>query len=238
MHDAFRTACCGAVVVLSLLGEAIAGPLISSNATGMPLWTNSRIVAGIGTQSMSGRIEFSVFAPGASPTSNFQLFLNANGFGVHTDPAASNEYVYVYQVYNTAAATNAFFPGVNIYTVGYEAQSDLTEIGSFSGTGNVNPGNKSIQGNNTQGGSAAWSFVAPKINFNQSSTLLWFTSPNGPRWDSGEMTASNASGEADQPPFGLGVPSPVPAPEPATAALATIGLIVLVAFRRFGRRGA
>jgi len=162
-----------------------------------------------GDDTLAVHVDFAVYAPGVFPEAG--------------DPSPGNEYVYAYQILNLEASTVP----VTAFSVGHEPGAVINNDGYIQdiGSGEVEPdiygvGSSSIQW--------IWALLGgEEIDPTERSSILLYTSPDGPQWD----TATMLNG---------GVPTPVgklpsPTPEPATIALMATGL-ALVGIGRARRR--
>ena len=162
-----------------------------------------------GDDTLATHIDFAVYAPGVFPEVD--------------DPSPGNEYVYAYQITNMEASTVP----ATAFSVGHEPGAVLNNDGYIQdlGSGEVEPdiygvGSSSIQW--------IWALLGgEEIDPTERSSILLYTSPDGPMWD----TATILNG---------GVPTPVgnlpsPTPEPATLGLMGVGLAFAV-YTRVRRR--
>jgi hypothetical protein len=158
-----------------------------------------------GGYSLTAEVDFAVYEPLAYPGS--------------VPLSGADDYVYAYQIFNSAAST----VGIGWFSVGLE-----------SGVTARNPGEDTSAGAPGQSGgqspwmarvgstSVSWLFD-PEVPVGGRSTTLLFTSPYGPTWKSGAL----ANGGLPTPGSGS-LPSPMP--EPASMALLGMGgLMMLVA---------
>lgn len=141
-----------------------------------------------------------------------------------SDPSGGNEYVYAYQIFSNNASTVS----ITAFSVG---------LADGSGAGNIGDDTSAFQPGVSGGvshdlasigsSSAHWGFgwsAGEEIPAGSNSTVLIFTSPNGPQWNSATVT------DGGLPVPGGDLPSPVP--EPGSLVLVLIGGALVLAKRR------
>ena len=194
-------------VVVGLAGSAAAGPL-NGHPNALPGWTGALVGQHSSGQTvLSVILDFAVFAPGAYPG---QV------------PGGAAQFVYAYQAFNQPATT----VGLTAVSVGLAAGSAAGNIGDDP---SVVPGMPGAPGGIAPDivaigtSSARWGFGwigGLEVGANQHSTVLVFTSPNGPKYEPATMMNGGLPT-----PIGV-VPSPIP--EPVTVVLISLGGFVLV----------
>ena len=198
------------VVTWLLSAPASAGP-IAGDVAAMPGFSGYRSYSYTGGgYTLTAEVDFAVYAPLAYP-----------GF----DPSSGADYVYAYQIFNSAESTVAvsfFSVGLEGGSAAYYAGQDISEDapGLVAGQSPF----LAMVGST----SVCWLFY-PGLPVGGHSTTLLFTSPYGPIWKSGAL----ADGGLPTPGSDL-VPSPMP--EPATVALVGIGSAMMIAVRVRRRR--
>ena len=232
MHGVMKSGCLAIVAVLCLIGQASAGILAAAaNDEAIAGWKGTRTMTGpvVGTHYVNALVDFAVFAPG-----DFQDFLDDpddNPITInpisYSDPSGGTEVVYAFQIFN--GDSNPYLTNI---TAGIDASDPVNNVAWITGTGMRTP-----SGNTFPGTSIRWNFAtsATRINDNQSSLILLYTSPRLPEWDHGQTGTGISSGlSAGRPDFPS--PGPVDAPEPGTFALGFLGLMVLGLAKYFRRR--
>ena len=185
------------VVTWLLSAPASAGP-IAGDATALPGFFGSRSYnyAEDGYTLMA-EVDFAVYAPLVYPGS---------------DPSSGADYVYAYQIFNSAAST----VGIGWFSVGLESgviarnQGEDTSLGAPGQSGGQSPLMSRVGST-----SVSWLFD-PEVPVGGHSMTLIFTSPYRPMWKSGAL----ADGGLPTPGSG---PLPSPMPEPATMAFLLAG---------------
>ena len=177
------------------------GDLLFNDPNALAHWSGERnLTASDGTFSINATVDFAVYAPGK---------FNAT-FG-SADLSGGAEYVYAYQVFNV---TDAASEEISKLSVGLVPLSGAHNIGIVTSppvlSGGVVPDIYRLSG-----GSARWNFDDPTIAYGDHSPVLFFTSPDAPRW----LSSSVQDG---LPAWAL-LPSPMAAPEPTTLALLLLG---------------
>lgn len=192
----------GLAVSAMFVGASVAeAGLLSANSGGaLPGFTGTQLFDdpaffGVSGLSISGNVDYAVFAPGA--------FGAAFPGG---DPSGGSDYVYAYQIENLD--TN-----ISKLTVGLDGDEPLGSVGFISDAGLVDPDNAAYVGSGPT--SAAWDFTQLALPSGQSSAVLFFTSAAAPEWHSSTLAATNSAANSHN------LPSPLP--EPATLSLLAIG---------------
>jgi len=198
------------VVVLLLNGSA-AGGVLAGDPNGMGgEWQGTRIFDTAnfyGTTYYTADIDYCVYQPGQF-TETF-----TPDTGHEPDPT---HYVYAYQI---ADVTSSYGGYVNRFSVGLNG-GDEEEAGIWylPASGNVDPSNSSFAPF-----TAGWDFN-PSVYVGDTSSVLYFSSPYGPEWDTSTVTGYFTAGDTQL------VPSPLP--EPGTLALLCIGFVAVLRARR------
>ena len=140
------------------------------------------------------------------------------------DPSGGSEYVYAYQVLNRVESTVA----VSVLSIGLEDPALANNIDDDISSGAPGfPGGIGPDMCVVGGSSARWAFGwfgGSEIGPEEDSSVLIFTSPQGPRWNSSTVVDG-----------GLPVPAgnlPSPVPEPATLSLLALGAVGALIRRR------
>jgi hypothetical protein len=224
-HGSFLPAALVAVAILSAVPTLASGGILDTTPHALAGWQgkNDHINPGMPPfiPALDADVEWAVFAPGS-----FQLMLDEEGIPfVDPNPAS---YTYAYQVINWAS-TNA----VDFFTVGVDAEDPLDGaapnfVPALLSGGTVDPGDMGYNGGTHGGpnsgvdGSVKWDFIAA-LGVGQSTGILFFSSPQGPQWDSSVVTSGLSADSQD-------VGSPVP--EPLTLTILAGGGLSLVLHRR------
>jgi len=205
---------CACVLWLGLMGPPAWGGLLADSGLAMSGWkgtvtshyTYDSIV-------LDAVLDFAVFDLGDYPGD---------------DPSSGSEYVYAYQVFNLSSST----VGVTAFSVGLASGSGAGNIGDdTSGTQPGVAGGISSDLASIGSASAHWGFgwaSGSEIAPGSHSTVLLFTSPNEPEWNSATVTNGGL------PVPGADMPSPVP--EPGSLSVIFLGSALLLARRRRSRR--
>lgn len=201
------------IALLAGPAERAAADILADDPNAMPAWqgTNSSDVTSGGMR-IKVDVDFAVFAPGEYPGD---------------DPSGGTDYVYAYQFFNDAVSDVA----VCVFSVGIGTNAGADNIGDDpAGPGADSGVPPDLCTISQASASARWAFgwtdTGVEVMPGQNSTVLIYTSPNGPRW----CVASVIDG-------GLPVPVgelPAPVPEPASAMLLLLG--ALGALGRLRRR--
>lgn len=149
------------------------------------------------------------------------------GFYPGVDPSLGLQYVYAYQVFNLPASTVA----LTAFSVGLDPLAVAVNPGADNTIGVVVPPGITPDLFVIGSSSARWGFGwigGAEVNPNQQSTVVLFTSPGSPKWE----TCTTMDGGVPTP-AGL-LPSPIP--EPGTITLISVGGLAIL-LRRRRRRG-
>lgn len=195
-------------VALSVLscGNPAWAALLADNANALDGWHDTLIAEhSSGEDVLSMKVDYAVFAPGQYPG---QV------------PDKDSQYVYAYQAFNQAVSTVA----LTAFSVGLDPLADADNIGDDASAGQPGVGGGVSPDLAIVGTSSArwgWGWIGGfEVGADEHSTVVLFTSPNAPTWD----TATMLNGGFPTP-VGL-LPSPVP--EPATASLLALGLAAML----------
>jgi hypothetical protein len=170
-----------------------------------------------------GDIEYAVFN-----STNFPIAFPG-------EVVAAGEVVYAFQVYNAGARGD-----ITTFTAGL---ADLAPLGDglddnefvnlgdqdfIAGTGQ-NPSSSNVTASAiygaANGSSVRFNFgtaAADRLNAGEWSSVLFYTSPHGPRWDNGSTSSGQGQSRIPGPEFGIddnGIP------EPASLALMSLGML-------------
>jgi hypothetical protein len=151
---------------------------------------------------ISADVDYAVYPPGKYALSSDQHLNNP------TDPSGGSDYVYAYQIWNSAASNS----GLDGFSMGF---SDLVDnghdqkapanIGFLSGFG-LAPSSSYFVPLTPPAQSGRWDFN-PTILSGGNSTILLYTSKNGPEWDRASILGGGLANTQNL---------PNPTPEPAT----------------------
>ncbi len=170
-----------------------------------------------GSLSVSGNIEYAVYAPGQ---------FNAS-FGTGADPSNGTQYVYAYQVDNTgtvpAGGRNISLLGVTLLPT--NGATNIESLPLTYGNFGVVPAASGFAGSPPT--TARWLYTSTTIGLGASSQILLFTSPKGPSFASAAITGGGLIANTIPAQY---VPTPIP--EPSTFALMAIAGTCLMMLRR------
>ncbi|MCC6682087.1 MAG: PEP-CTERM sorting domain-containing protein [Phycisphaeraceae bacterium] len=220
---------------LALISVAANAGILASSTNAMGAWQGSRnFVNSAGPMVLDVNLDFAVFAPGT-----LGLFLSEYSITptAETNAVPGSSYVYAYQIITNPSDTedilqltvgSSAFSGVLAGTVDGLAPATLVLPGT------VDAALKAFQGDDIgqpglQPTSALWDFVSGStalLNAGESSAILFFSSTDGPVWDSAMVNAGLLVGQSN---FGnlTGTGVPRPSPEPASLFLIGMGAALL-----------
>jgi hypothetical protein len=155
-------------------------------------------------------VDFAVFAPGGFGLS----------YGGAADPSGGTEYVYAYQIHNTAPGAVGD-RSISTMTVGLDGDESPAGVG-FVLAGGLAPSASSFVPAGPPFTSARWSYTGALLAPGMTSEILLFTSPNGPEMDDASLIGGINDTQL--------LPSPVP--EPASVVLLVLGAAALLIVRR------
>lgn len=186
-----------------------------------------------------GDIEYAVFNS-AGFTAAFPGENTPNGGA--TDP---NEVIYAFQVYDNGAKPIGIFqfsagladlgpPALPLHHGDNEDDNELVTAGDadFVALGGQSPDFTQVIASALHapsGSNVKWTFAESLKS--EWSAVLYYTSPNGPRWDNGSTTTGAGQSRIPAPEVGVPVPEGE-IPEPSSLMLAAAALIGLSAMRR------
>ncbi len=181
---------------------------------GVPtMWQGTRpyfALPPVGAGQLKADVDFAVFAPGMFGLS----------YGAAADPSGGTDYVYAYQIHNTAGGAVGD-RSISSMTVGLDGDESPAGIG-FVPAGGLAPSSSSFIPAGPPFTSAAWSFNPLLAPGGTTSEILIFTSPHGPELDNASLIGGINNTQL--------LPSPVP--EPATFVLLSLGAVALLVIRR------
>jgi hypothetical protein len=149
---------------------------------------------------ISADVDYAVYPPGQ--------FALSSSLDNPTDPSGGSDYVYAYQIWNSAASNvglNAFSMGFGDLVDNGHDQKEPANIGFLSGFG-LAPSSSYFVPATPPAQSGRWDFN-PTILPNGNSTILLYTSKNGPEWDKASVLGGGLADTENL---------PNPTPEPAT----------------------
>jgi len=197
------------VVLLGCASLATAGP-IAGGVDALPGFYGSRSYSyTAGGDTLTADVDFAVYAPLAYPGSG-------SSFGA--------DYVYAYQIFNSALST----VDVSFFSVGLESGAIARNAGEDASAGAPGQSGGQSPWMAIVGSTSVYWLFDPGVPVGGHSTTLLFTSPYGPTWKSGAL----ADGGLPTPGSGL---LPSPTPEPATMALVALGGAATLIRRRRGK---
>ena len=167
------------LAMLSVLGTLLAvasvaqADLLLDDPNAMPGWSGQQeFFKTDGVFLINVKVGYAVYAPGKFDDT----------FSI-TDPSGGSDYVYAYQVLNLL---NPGSEEISKLSVGLIPLNGAHNIGMVTSlpvpVGAIVP-----TGLHLSGSSARWNFDDPTILYGEQSVVLFFTSPNAPRWLSGSV---------------------------------------------------
>lgn len=182
-------------MVLLAMGGTAAGGLLTSDTAAYDGWHGSQTFSALSF--LNAEVDYAVYAPGQ--------FHDSAALDYPTDPSGGTEYVYAYQILNNTGGSIS----VSTLTVGltgdggpYQGYNkQVSNIEQIPYAGDDSPSGENFSGSPAT--SALWTF-SPALPVGQESSILVFTSPFPPEFDTASVGGSlGAMGQ---------LPSPVPEP--------------------------
>jgi PEP-CTERM motif len=220
-----RNSLAAALILLLATSASVKGGPLLVDANAMPGFQGFQDYLAVIPATVSGRVEYAVYAPGM-----FDLSY-PNPAMPGADPSNGTEWVYAYQVYNTGTAADLQITGL---TVGLDALADPHSVGILNplyGDNGKDPDSSFFSPSSGPPlSSTRWSYTGAATRLfggapGEHSEILLFTSPHPPTYRDGGILGGAAPAPAL-------LPSPVP--EPGTIVLFAVGAMILAAARRRG----
>ena len=222
MHMKIATMVRAALLVAWLAGIANAG-LLTADPNALPGFQGTSTFIGTsGAFTLHADVDYAVYAPGAFDTSA------ALGFPAAADPSGGTEFVYAYQIFNDGPAGSTIALNLSVALLPGAIPAGSHRIGDAPGTpaGGVPPDSALFIPGTDPEHNAKWSYNSG-LPLGSNSDILLFTSPRGPTFVTSGMQGGHTTIAA------ASLPSPIP--EPATAILAVLAAVCLLAIRRAAR---
>jgi hypothetical protein len=216
------------------LQSVVAGPLFP-NALAVPGFSGTVPLLDAGNANLHyGDVEFAVFT-----SANFALAFP--GQDTPNGGVAAGESVYAYQFYNNGAKGDITQFSAGLADIGPpvfplqfgDGNDDFEAVNAgdqdyIAGTGqdpNLTSVIASAIYGATNGSSVRYNFVGAvgnRVNAGEWSSILFYTSPSGPRWDNGGTTSGSGQSRIPAPEFGINENG---LPEPTSFVLAALGML-------------